>query len=147
MAGWYNKRSVRRRGCLLALVLLAPLTAAAESGEADASRVSVQIETASASPGDAVPLGRLREQLEARLLQEGFAVVPDGAGTDIALRLSPRGLGWWLRAVLPAETLEREVVDCGVQRAEERLELVQKATELARKALLRSREIATAATP
>ena len=133
---------MRRGGCFVLFIML--VAAAAQAAPADAARVSVEIEAPVA--GNEAPLARLREQLAARLLEEGFAVVPEGGDAEIVLRLAPRAPGWLLRAVVPTETLEREVADCAVERAEERLVLVQKATELARKAL-HARAVSEAALP
>ena len=66
-------------------------------------------------------------------------VVPDAAH-DIALALAFGERGGTIRAALPAETLEREVPRCGISLAEDQLEIVQKATELVRKAVLRANE-------
>jgi hypothetical protein len=130
-----------RIGALMACLLLtAPVAAAAGAG-----RVSIEVSAREADAADALALVRVKQLLTARLAQEGFAVVPVEGAHDVGLSLSFGGAGWAIRATIPTETLARDVSECGILQAEDQLEIVQKATELVRKALLRVTEAAAAA--
>jgi hypothetical protein len=83
---------------------------------------------------------RFRAELGARLREEGFEVIPAGANPDVALSLVYRRSGWLARAVSKDQTLEREVA-CGIRQADDRLEVVQKATELARTTQFRTADV------
>ncbi|HLK90664.1 MAG TPA: hypothetical protein VKZ18_12255 [Polyangia bacterium] len=127
----------RRHAWLPAVGVLLVLCALPAAALARTPRISVEV----AAPGEerASPqeLARLREALIARLDEEGFEVVAAGGSPDVALGLMFRGGGWFIRATSAGETLEREAA-CGIRLADDRLEVVQKATELARKAQLRA---------
>jgi hypothetical protein len=131
----------------LPLVLVLGWPAPGTTGPSEAFRVSVEIELPSQAPANVGPSDRLRAQLTARLLQDGFVVVPSEAEAEVGLRLWFRDPGWTIQARLAAETLARELTDCGILRSEEQLEIVQKATELVRRAQLRALSEAVRAAP
>ena len=100
-------------------------------------RVALDLSSVVDNAEDAGSLQLLGERLAARLSQEGFTVVPVAREPDIVLRLSFSDPGWVIRATLATEILTREVPRCGIRAAEDQLEIVQKATELARRAHFR----------
>jgi hypothetical protein len=112
------------------LLLVAPRAAVAA-----APRAALEIDTGDGPAAGAVP--EIREMLAARLGQEGFEVVPVDAAPDVVVTLSLRSPDCLVRAALPSGSVVRGVPACGAGTADERLELVQKATELVRRAYRR----------
>jgi hypothetical protein len=124
------------RKWLLGILVVSSL-AASQAVAAPDRRVAFDLSWVVENAQDAGQLHLLGERLAARLSQEGFTVVSGGDQPDIALRLSFGDPGWVIRATFATETLTREVPRCGIRAAEDQLEIVQKATELVRRAHFR----------
>ena len=118
-------------------ILVVSSLAASRAVAAPDRRVALDLSWAVENAEDAAQLQLLRERLVARLSQEGFTVVSGEDQPDLLLRLSSGDPGWVIRATLATETLTREVPRCGIRAAEDQLEIVQKATELVRRAHFR----------
>jgi hypothetical protein len=115
------------RAAALALLLWA---AVARAGEPRAALdVGVQAEAAV----DGTTVAALREMLAARLKEEGWEVVPLDAAPDVVVSLSLEAPDCLLSATLPTASAVRRVRGCQTRTADDRLELVQKATELVRR--------------
>jgi hypothetical protein len=127
------------------LLLSSLITAPVE--EVRPPQVSVDLSALQDDAATAGPAARLDELLTARMKEEGFVVVPVEREHDVVVSMRPRDRGWLIRATLPSETVERTVPECGIASAEDRLEIVQKATELVRATWLRGRNVASAEEP
>jgi hypothetical protein len=123
---------------LLSSLITAPLEPARPP------QVSVDLSALEGDAATAAPAARLDELLTARMKEEGFVVVPVEREHDVVVSMRPRDRGWLIRATLPAETVERTIPECGITSAEDRLEIVQKATELVRATWQRERTVAAA---
>lgn len=123
----------------LVVVLGAPLTARAQE-----PRAAIEVTSDPAGTGDVardtIP-SRLAAALTDRLTEEGFHVVARDAEPDVVVSLSVGAPDCVLRATRPTVTVERRVLGCGVVVADDQLELVQKAAELARSAYRREEPV------
>jgi hypothetical protein len=124
------------------LLLSSLITAPVE--QARPPQVSVDLTALEDDADTAEPAARLDELLTARMKEEGFVVVPVEREHDVVVSMRPRDRGWLIRATLSSETVERAVPECGIESAEDRLEIVQKATELVRASWLRGKTVAAA---
>lgn len=140
----YERRVGPWRLALVPLVFVLGAPVAARGRE---PRAAIEVSSEAAFEGNVASetiVSRLVETLTERLTQEGFHVVARVADPDIVVSLSVAVPDCVLRATLPTESVARRVHGCGVVLADERLELVQKATELVRSAYRRE-EVAPAA--
>jgi hypothetical protein len=124
------------RKWFLGIVVFSGL-AASRAVAAPERRVALDLSSVVENAQDAGQLQLLGERLAARLSQEGFAVVSGDDQPDISLSLSFGDPGWVIRATFDTEILTRAVPRCGIRAAEDQLEIVQKATELVRRAHFR----------
>jgi len=119
------------RGAGLALLLLLAAPAEARARE---PRAALDVRVGAEAAGGDAAAARLSEMLAARLQQEGFQVVPVDGEPDVVVSLSLDGADCLLRATLPTGSATRTVPACGAVLADDQLELVQKASELVRRA-------------
>jgi hypothetical protein len=118
-------------------ILVVSILAASPALATPERRVAVDLLWMVDNAEDAQQLQLFKERLTARLSQEGFSVVSVERAPDVVLRLSFSDPGWIVRATFATETLTRVVPACGIRSAEDQLEIVQKATELVRRAHFR----------